>query len=132
MDRIVVLLWSIWKIRNNKIFRNETSSPRLSLLRAKQASAEWRIRHKLFQIYNPSPHTYSNSRSKQSRWISWSKPLGGFIKINFDESKNSQAQQEVLSYVTGEEGFCRLLHSILELHYYWWLKLRQCAMDSKQ
>jgi len=35
MDRIITLLWSIWKTRNNKIFRNETSSPGLSLLRAK-------------------------------------------------------------------------------------------------
>jgi len=31
MDRIVALLWSLWKTRNSKIFRNESSSPGMSI-----------------------------------------------------------------------------------------------------
>lgn len=90
MDRILAFLWSIWKNRNNKIFRNEPCSPGLVLLWAKRASTEWRIRHKLSQPFEPSPHNHSTCRRKRSRWIIWRKLQGGFVKINYDGSKNSQ------------------------------------------
>ena len=90
MGRVVALLWSIWKNMNNLIFRNEPSSPRLVLLRAKRASTEWCIRHKFSHSFQPSPHPPSSCRRKQSRWITWQKPPGGFVKINFDRSKSSQ------------------------------------------
>ena len=46
MDRVVALFWSIWKTRNNKVFRDELPPPMITLIRAKKVSAEWRIRHK--------------------------------------------------------------------------------------
>jgi len=38
VDKIVTLLWSIWKTRNSKIFRNEISNRVITLLRAKGVS----------------------------------------------------------------------------------------------
>ena len=73
------------------MFRNEGSTPGLSLLRA---SVEWRIRHKLSQTFQPSLHHRSNHRHKQSKWITWRKPRGGLVKINLDGSKNSQMAAE--------------------------------------
>ena len=64
MDRVVALLWSIWKTRNGKVFRNEPSSPGLSLLCAKRVSAEWRIRHKLLQTLQPIKRLHSTRRYK--------------------------------------------------------------------
>lgn len=90
MARLVALLWSLWKTRNSIVFRNETSTPGMSLLRAKRASAEWRIRNKLSLPYHPPlPHHSPRSRS-HSKWIMWRKPPGGFVKLNFDGSKSSQ------------------------------------------
>ena len=43
LDRVVAFLWSLWKTRNNKIFRNETPNVVIMLLRAKKASEEWCI-----------------------------------------------------------------------------------------
>ena len=44
LTRVVLLLWSIWKSRNALIFRNESTAPMGTLLRAKRNWAEWRIR----------------------------------------------------------------------------------------
>ena len=90
-DRIVALLWSIWKTRNSVVFRNEVPHAVVTLIRAKKASAEWRIRHKLsasLQLPHPpsSPPTI-----QQMVGISWAKPSAGVIKVNFDGSKNSHS-----------------------------------------
>ena len=91
LERTVSLLWSIWKTRNNSVFRSEPCDPITTLLRAKRASAEWRIRHLLALPFHPLPFTNSPSRSPRSVWVAWSPPQDGFIKINFDGSKSSQA-----------------------------------------
>jgi len=90
MDRVVALLWSIWKTRNGTVFRNETPNPGLTLTRAKQASAEWRIRHKLTHNIHPPKPKFSAFSHKQNHWVAWRKSQGGFIEINFDDSKSSQ------------------------------------------
>lgn len=90
LDRIVPLLWSIWKTRNQKVFRNETSSPLITLIRAKKASAEWRIRHKLTQPLFPSSNSYPSSSCRKTYWVAWRAPPGGSIKVNFDGAKTSQ------------------------------------------
>ena len=40
MDRLVALLWSIKKTRNNMVFRSEASNPGVTLTKAKRATAE--------------------------------------------------------------------------------------------
>ena len=40
MDRVIALLWSIWKMQNGTVFQNEMPNPGLTLIRAKKASAE--------------------------------------------------------------------------------------------
>jgi len=69
LDRVIVLLWNIWKARNNKVFRNEVSNPVAILIRAKKASVEWRIRYKLTQsIHSLHPHS-STTNPKKTYWI---------------------------------------------------------------
>jgi len=90
MDIIVVLLLSVWKTWNGTVFRKEPPNPGMTLIRAEKASAEWRIRHKLTNnIHPPNPNLLTFSR-KQIHWVAWRKPLGWFIKINFDGFKSSQ------------------------------------------
>lgn len=87
IDRVVSLIWSIWKIRNNMVFRSETPIPENTLIRAKKANAEWHIRYKLTNpLHTPIPNQSGGSR-KKTHWIAWRKPQGGTIKINFDGSK---------------------------------------------
>jgi len=47
MDRVVAILWSIWKTRNSVVFRNENSNQGITLIRTENASNKWRIRHSL-------------------------------------------------------------------------------------
>ena len=88
-DRIVALLWSIWKTRNSTVFRNEIPHAAVTLIRAKKASAEWRIRHKLTSSLQPPHPPFPSPPTKQLVGIAWEKPPEGSIKVNFDGSKNS-------------------------------------------
>ena len=88
MDRLVSLLWSIWKSRNNAVFRKESSNPVITLIRAKRACAEWRVRHALSHSLQPSHLRFPLPNHKKSYWVAWHKPQGGFIKINFDGPKS--------------------------------------------
>jgi len=86
---VAVRLWRIWKTHNNKVFRDELLQPMAPLIRAKKASAEWRIRHKLTLSLHPPIFYPQSSDNKQSYWVAWRKPQYGFIKVNFDRSKSS-------------------------------------------
>jgi len=60
------------------------------LIRAKRASAEWRILHKPTHSIHSSTPLSSASNPKKTFWIAWKKPAEGFIKVNFNGSKSSQ------------------------------------------
>ena len=60
------------------------------MIRAKRASAEWRIRHKLTHSNQPTLPPSSSRNPKQLVGIAWQRLPGGFIKVNFDGSKSSQ------------------------------------------
>ena len=66
-DRIVALLWSIWKTHNSIVFRNELPQAVVTLIRAKKASAEWRIRHKITTSIQP-PNPPLSSPHKAAGW----------------------------------------------------------------
>jgi len=91
VDRVVLLLWSIWKSRNALVFRSETPSPMGTLLRAKRSWAEWMIRTSssipTYSTSSPDPSQPSH-HPHSSCFIGWNSPRGGFIKINFDGSKS--------------------------------------------
>ena len=95
MDRVVALLWSIWKTQNGTVFRNELPNSSLTLIRAKQANAEWRIRHKVTHNFHPPnpKHSAFSHKMKTTYWATWRKPQGGFVKINFEGSKSSQGAE---------------------------------------
>jgi len=90
VDRVVLLLWSIWKSRNALIFRTESIPPMGTLLRAKRSWAEWMLRasssgpNSSISYSSPHPHHLP----KDPHLIGWTLPRGGFIKINFDGSKS--------------------------------------------
>ena len=44
LQNLSFLLWSIWKIWNGVIFKNDIFNPMACIIGAKKASAEWRIR----------------------------------------------------------------------------------------
>jgi len=44
LQKLSILLWSIWKGRNHLVFRNENFIPLACLVSAKKSYAEWRIR----------------------------------------------------------------------------------------
>jgi len=89
MDRLVALRWSTWKTRNDRVFRYEISNSVHTLIRAKKANAEWRIRHKLTHSIQPPLKPHPSISCKKSYWVAWRKPQQGFIKINIDGSKSS-------------------------------------------
>ena len=71
------------------VFRNETLIPESALIRAKKASAEWRIRHTFtHSIHTPNPNWSSGNR--KTHLVAWRKPQERSIKINFDGSKTLQ------------------------------------------
>ena len=43
LQNLTFLLWSIWKARNTVIFKNDIFKPLSCIIKAKKASAEWRI-----------------------------------------------------------------------------------------
>ena len=90
LDRVVALLWSIWKTRNTAAFCNERIPPVVTLIRAKKASAEWLIRHKLTHSLQPSYHLTAAPTLKKAHWVAWKKPPQDFIKISSDMSKLHQ------------------------------------------
>ena len=93
IDRVALLLWSIWKSRNGLVFRNEPTSLLGTLLRAKRGWAEWKLRtsslDKTTTISSSSPHSTHHPLNHHIL-IGWELPRGGFIKINFDGSKSSE------------------------------------------
>jgi len=87
VDRIVALLRSIWKTRNNMVLRNGTPIPGNTLIRVKKSKRRMGNRHKLTQTMQPPDLNHSVVNRKKAHWIAWRKPLRGFIKMNFDGSK---------------------------------------------
>ena len=76
-----------------KVFRNETPIAGNNLIIAQKVCVEWHIRYKLIQTNHPPTPTHSPNL-KKTHLISWKKPLQGFIKINFNESKTTRGETE--------------------------------------
>ena len=76
------------------VFRNEAPIPESTLIRAKKASVEWRIRQKLIHpLHTPNPNRSGGNR-KKTLYIAWGKPQEGSITVNFDGSKILQGAAE--------------------------------------
>ena len=74
IDRVVSLIWSIWKIRNNMVFRSETPIPENTLIRVKKVNSEWRIRYKRTNpLHTPIPNQ-SSGNHKKTHLVVWRKP----------------------------------------------------------
>ena len=67
MDGVVAHMLSIWKMRNDKIFCDEVSNRVTSLIRAKKASDEWRIRHQFTQTIQP-PNLYHPTTNRMQTY----------------------------------------------------------------
>jgi len=85
LSKLSFLLWSIWKVRNNVIFRNEIFKPLVCLVPAKKASAEWLIRSCIsVDDYFKGPS--STPSSTNIKLVRWYPPQPGVVKVNFDDS----------------------------------------------
>jgi len=58
-------------------------------------------------MHPPNPK-FSAFSHKQTHWVSWRKPQGGFIKINFDGSKSSQGPTGGFVICNGDEKFIQV------------------------
>ena len=58
------------------VFQSKTPIPESTLIRAKKANVEWRIRYKLTNPLNtPIPSQLGGNR-KKTHWVAWRKPQG--------------------------------------------------------
>ena len=56
------------------VFLNETHIPQNTLIRSKNATAEWRIRDKLIQTIQPPNPNHPAANRKNTHWLTWRKP----------------------------------------------------------
>ena len=106
-DRIVALLWSIWKTHNNAIFRNEPPQSVVTLFRATKASA--------INSHNPSNHqTHPRLSPTQSSWLG---SLGrsrrkDSSKLILMDPNLHNTQQEVMLFAIGQDTLFKQEHLI--------------------
>ena len=79
------MLWSIWKSRNNVVFRNGIFHPLACLISAKKAFAEWRLRS-CISIDDCFKGPSSTPSPTSIHFVRWYAPPLGVVKINFDGS----------------------------------------------
>lgn len=77
------MLWSIWKSRNNKVFRDMGFTVNKVLVRARRMSKERRIRNEFTLGEEGGKERKSIHKSYLVRW---EPPPNNYIKINFDGS----------------------------------------------
>uniref|UniRef100_A0A7C9A002 Uncharacterized protein n=1 Tax=Opuntia streptacantha TaxID=393608 RepID=A0A7C9A002_OPUST len=101
LQKFSFLLCSIWKSKNAAVFNNEIFNPVACLIRAKKASAEWRIRTcmSVDHYFRGS----SSSLGTPTHLVRWYPPPPGFVKLNFDGSLINFQQQEASSFGIGQE-----------------------------
>ena len=68
------------------MFKNAIYNSVRTIIRAKRNWVEWMVRKRLDLDATSSFHHHYHPSSKPISLISWAKPPGGFIKINFDGS----------------------------------------------
>lgn len=77
------IIWSIWKSRNNKIFRNEEFNANGVLVRARSMIKEWKITSNLLP---GDDEKGTGRRIKASFLVKWEPPPLDYVKVNFDGS----------------------------------------------
>ena len=91
MQQLSFLLWTIWKHRNNVVFRQGTFNPLACLISAKKMTAVWRIRSSMAMEDQPRGTT-TKFPTIYNRYVRWQPPHPGRFKLNFDGSAvNSSA-----------------------------------------
>ena len=77
------------------IYKNKISNSIGTILRVKKNWVERKARIFFFDLEaSLSSHHQPHLRPNRTHYISWAKPLEGFIKINFDKSKSSSPVTE--------------------------------------
>ena len=83
-QKFLFILRSIWKSRNATVFNNEIFNPVACLIRAKKATAEWRIR--TCMSVDHSFRGPSSPLTTSIHLVRWHPPSPGFVKLNFGGS----------------------------------------------
>ncbi|GAU36575.1 hypothetical protein TSUD_362450 [Trifolium subterraneum] len=76
VGRVVMLLWCIWKNRNDKLWNDNVQTPRQIGRYAFDAWNDWYSVHKL--------QSNSESRTTEADLVRWEKPALGWVKCNVD------------------------------------------------
>lgn len=98
LECFVIVLWNIWNARNNLVFKGSMVEPRLVWDRAAQFNHDFRI-HNLFQ-------------PAMIPLLKWTKPLHGFLKINFDAAWVKNKVAWVLSHVMRKDLFTGVVFTL--------------------
>lgn len=78
------IMWSIWKERNNKIFRSEEFNINGVIVKAKRMMKEWKFRSELTD--EASSKDTKMQHKKKTRLVWWEASSINYVKINFDGS----------------------------------------------
>lgn len=74
----ITIMWSIWKFRNVKIFRNENFSCNKVIFRVKSMVREWNVETNFFwmrRVWN------KGKKIKKTYWVRWSFPDVDYVKM---------------------------------------------------
>nr|KYP45089.1 Putative ribonuclease H protein At1g65750 family [Cajanus cajan] len=72
--KVIIILWSIWRNRNDKVWSDTTTPPGIAVHKAMQRYSEWQF-----------AKVKDKSTSQQQPHVNtWTKPLPGLLKCNVD------------------------------------------------
>ncbi|XP_024006491.1 uncharacterized protein LOC112083001 [Eutrema salsugineum] len=91
------LLWRIWKSRNNLIFNKQIPRPSQEVLFAISEVKQW------VQATKECSLNTNSSIPPSSRDKSWSRPIPGFFKCNFDAVYNTTSRQASSGWIIRDD-----------------------------
>ncbi|XP_073279489.1 uncharacterized protein [Primulina huaijiensis] len=109
MGKVVMILWSLWRQRNEKLWNNQQNTPTHVVHFALQNLYDWLQAKEQKKVLHP------NSNSVDTSYKRWHKPPASFLKCNTDAalftSSNRFGLSGVLRDENGEFIACRLQHN---------------------
>lgn len=90
-----LIMWRIWRVRNNLIFNNQIPNPKKEVGYALADVQEWLLATNMRSDLSSCPSIYPPSQTNAS----WRRPPVGLLKCNFDASFNLSSKQVVGGWI---------------------------------